>query len=142
MAELLQRLGSLSNCQHTVRTRLRIELVSIAHQLLLQRLRREILYRQGQLLAFYGFDGQPRSSMTLSHTGMTWKALSTQQFPTDDTMSDIRLRTITEDAGGMTPTDADVVQHGRLFQKLDINRQFAVFADNLQTTVSYLTTVL
>jgi hypothetical protein len=30
------------------------------------------------------------------------------------------------------------MQHGSLFQELRVNRQFFVFANNLQTTVSYL----
>ena len=41
----------------------------------------------------------------------------------------------------MTLIDTDVVQHGSLFEKLYIDRQFAVFAGNFQTTVSHLSGV-
>jgi hypothetical protein len=56
-------------------------------------------------------------------------------------MTDIRLRAMTENGRGVALIDADVVQHGRLFEELHVDRQLHMFLDNLQTAVSHLTTV-
>jgi hypothetical protein len=73
---------------------------------------------------------------------MPLKALLAQYLATYQSVAQIVLSAVAVDAGGMAPANADVVQHGRLFQKLNINRQFRVLSANAQTAVSHLTRVL
>jgi hypothetical protein len=56
-------------------------------------------------------------------------------------MTDIGLSAMTENRRGIALVDADVVQHGGLFQELHIDRQLYVFLDNLQTAVGHLAAV-
>ena len=79
--------------------------------------------------------------MALCHTGMTRISFVAQQLTTNLSVTDVWFRTSTTDAGCITLVDANVMQHRSLFQELHVNRQFLMFTNNLQATVSYLSTV-
>ena len=128
VAEFLQALGCFQNRQHTVGTRLGIEFVGIAHQLFLY-----VLWLKAW---------QTCARMALSYTGVTLPPLATQQFTTNLAVADIRLRAVAKDGGGVTPADADIVEHGRLLYKLAVNAQFRMSVTNQQATVGDLPRVL
>jgi hypothetical protein len=44
--------------------------------------------------------------------------------------------------GGVALVNTNIVQHGRLLQKLYVDRQFTMFPDYLQTTVGHLPAML
>ena len=95
MAKLLKTLGCFQHRQHTVRMRLRIELIGIAHHLFLQLLRLKA--------------GQPCTRMALGNTSMALPSKVSQQLAANLTMTEIRLRAITEDARGISPADTYIV---------------------------------
>ena len=57
-------------------------------------------------------------------------------------MTDIRLRTMTMDARGITTNDTDVVKHGCCLQKLTIKIPLRMMVCYLEYTVSHLSAML
>ena len=142
LAEAGQAAGSLIDSEHTVGVRLGIKLVGIADKLFLERLGHIVGQRQGQLLTFYLQPGEACAGVSLADARMAREALAAQQLCAQQTVADIVLGARAENAWGVAPADAYVVEHGGLFQKLPVGTQLRMTAGYRQTTVGDLPTVL
>lgn len=77
---------------------------------------------QWQILRNDVVKGQSGAGMTLADTGVTlWQTLATQHFSTTDTMTYVRLRAVTLNAGSIYADDSDVVKHGSLLYKVAVD---------------------
>lgn len=77
---------------------------------------------QWQILRNDVVEGQSGAGMTLADTGVTlWQTLATQHFSTTDTMTYVRLRAVTLNAGSIYADDSDVVKHGSLLYKVAVD---------------------
>lgn len=82
---------------------------------------------QWQILRNDVVEGQSGAGMTLADTGVTlWQTLATQHFSTTDTMTYVRLRAVTLNAGSIYADDSDVVKHGSLLYKVAVDMQFGM----------------
>lgn len=141
MTESLQTLCGLLGGEHTVWTALREELVCIANQLLLQCFRHIVAGWKGQLLLFYLLGGNASASMPLADAGMAGQTLLSQQSAANQSVTQVRLVATAEDAGGVAPTDANVVEHSGLLDEGCIELQLRMATTNLQAAVGHLATV-
>ena len=128
MAKAFQALRRLYHCQHTVWPRLRVELVGIAHHLLLQCLRLQ--------------SRQSCTGMPLGDTGMTLPSLFSEQFAANRAVPQVGLRAMTVYRWRITPPYADVVQHRCFLHELAVNLQLGMPVAYLQTAVGDLPRVL
>ena len=96
---------------------------------------------QGQLLALYLRCRQTRTGMTFAHPGHLRQSFLTHELPANETMADIRLRSLAEDGGGMAAEDADVVEHGRHLEEGLVESQLGMASGNGQRTVGHLPTM-
>lgn len=77
---------------------------------------------QWQILRNDVVKGQSGAGMTLADTGVTlWQTLATQHFSTTDTMTYVRLRAMTLNAGGIYADDSNVVKHRSLLYKVAVD---------------------
>lgn len=77
---------------------------------------------QWQILRNDVVKGQSGAGMTLADTGKTlWQTLAAQHFSTTDTMTYVRLRAMTLNAGSIYADDADVVKHRSLLYKVAVD---------------------
>lgn len=77
---------------------------------------------QWQILRNDVVEGQSGAGMTLADTGVTlWQTLAAQHFSTTDTMTYVRLRAVTLNAGSIYADDSDVVKHGSLLYKVAVD---------------------
>lgn len=77
---------------------------------------------QWQILRNDVVKGQSGAGMTLADTGKTlWQTLAAQHFSTTDTMTYVRLRAMTLNAGSIYADDSDVVKHRSLLYKVAVN---------------------
>ena len=120
---------------------LAVELISIANQLLFQCLRQEILMWQRQVLTHDLLFGQSRAGMPLAYAGMLGIAFLTHQLCAQTAVTDIRLCTVTGNAGRVTAKDADVVKHRCLLDKLPVEIQLGMTVADLQCPRRHSTTV-
>ena len=116
MTEFFKALGCLQHSAHLFWLRFRIKLIRITDDLLFQR-----LWLKAR---------KARSCMAFTNTGMSLVALCSEQFATNLSMTDVRLRTITMDGRSVTTEDAQIMQHGSLFQELYVNGQLTMFFNN------------
>ncbi len=77
---------------------------------------------QWQILRNDIVEGQSGAGMTLADTGVTlWQSLAAQHFSTTDTMTYVRFRAMTLNAGSIYADDADVVKHRSLLYKVAVD---------------------
>lgn len=77
---------------------------------------------QWQILRNDVVEGQSGAGMTLADTGVTLgQSLAAQHFSTTDTMTNVRLRAMTLNAGSIYADDADVVKHRSLLYKVAVD---------------------
>lgn len=82
---------------------------------------------QWQILRNDIVECQSGAGMTLADTGKTlWQTLAAQHFSTTDTMTYVRLRAVTLNAGSIYADDSDVVKHGSLLYKVAVDMQFGM----------------
>lgn len=82
---------------------------------------------QWQILRNDVVKGQSGAGMTLADTGKTlWQTLAAQHFSTTDTMTYVRLRAMTLNAGSIYADDSDVVKHRSLLYKVAVDMQFGM----------------
>jgi hypothetical protein len=86
--------------------------------------------------------GDARSRVALAHPGVTLVALLAKQLPAYETVANVRLGALTQDARSVTPPDAYVVEHSRLFQEPGVERQLAMLPCHLQAAVGHLPAML
>jgi hypothetical protein len=80
--------------------------------------------------------------MALSHAGMARIAFLAQYVGTYRAMLQVRFLPVAVYAGSIAAEYSKVVQHGSLFQKLHVDRQFLMLFHNLQTAVGNLAAML
>lgn len=77
---------------------------------------------QWQILRNDVVEGQSGAGMTLADTGVTLgQSLAAQHFSTTDTMTYIRLRAMTLNAGSIYADDSNVVKHRSLLYKVAVD---------------------
>ena len=77
---------------------------------------------QWQILRNDVVKGQSGAGMTLADTGVTlWQTLAAQHLSTTDTMTYVRLRAVTLNAGSIYADDSDVVKHRSLLYKVAVD---------------------
>lgn len=77
---------------------------------------------QWQILRNDIVEGQSGTDMTLADTGVTLgQSLAAQHFSTTDTMTNVRLRAMTLNAGSIYTNDSDVVKHRSLLYKVAVD---------------------
>lgn len=77
---------------------------------------------QWQILRNDVVEGQSGAGMTLADTGVTLgQSLAAQHFCTTDTMTYVRLRAMTLNAGSIYADDSDVVKHRSLLYKVAVD---------------------
>lgn len=77
---------------------------------------------QWQILRNDIVEGQSGTGMTLADTGVTLgQFLAAQHFSTTDTMTYVRLRAMTLNAGGIYADDSNVVKHRSLLYKIAVD---------------------
>ena len=82
---------------------------------------------QWQILRNDVVEGQPGTRMTLADTSITLgQSLTTQHFSTTDTMTYVRLRTVTLYTWGIYADDTNVVKHRSLLYKVAVDMQFGM----------------
>jgi hypothetical protein len=145
VTELLETLGHLKDGGLVVGTRLGVELVGIADELLLEGLRDEEalgdkMGRQQRRTVLAGrYGGEACTGMALADASMTLVALTAQQFAANKAVAQVVLAALAEDAWGVTPADADVVEHGRLLEELHVDSELGTATDYEQAAVGHLT---
>lgn len=82
---------------------------------------------QWQILRNDVVEGQSGTRMTLADTSITLgQSLTTQHFCTADTMTYVRLRTVTLYTWGIYADDTNVVKHRSLLYKVAVDMQFGM----------------
>lgn len=82
---------------------------------------------QWQILRNDIVEGQSGAGMTLADTGVTLgQSLAAQHFSTTDTMTYVRLRAMTLNAGSIYTNDSNVVKHRSLLYKVAVDMQFGM----------------
>lgn len=77
---------------------------------------------QWQILRNDVVEGQSGTGMTLADTGVTLgQSLAAQHFCTTDTMTNVRFRAMTLNAGSIYADDSDVVKHRSLLYKVAVD---------------------
>lgn len=77
---------------------------------------------QWQILRNDVVEGQSGAGMTLADTGVTLgQSLAAQHFSTTDTMTYVRLRAMTLNAGSIYADDSDVVKHRCLLNEINVD---------------------
>lgn len=77
---------------------------------------------QWQILRNDVVEGQSGAGMTLADTGVTLgQSLTAQHFSTTDTMTYVRFRAMTLNAGSIYADDSDVVKHRSLLYKVAVD---------------------
>lgn len=77
---------------------------------------------QWQILRNDVVEGQSGAGMTLADTGVTlWQSLAAQHLSTTDTMTYVRLRAMTLNAGSIYADDSDVVKHRCLLNEINVD---------------------
>lgn len=77
---------------------------------------------QWQVLRNDVVEGQSGAGMTLADTGVTLgQSLAAQHFSTTDTMTYVRLRAMTLNAGSIYADDSDVVKHRCLLNEINVD---------------------
>ena len=77
---------------------------------------------QWQILRNDVVEGQSGAGMTLADTGvMLGQSLAAQHFSTTDTMTYVRLRAMTLNAGSIYADDSDVVKHRCLLNEINVD---------------------
>lgn len=77
---------------------------------------------QWQILRNDVVEGQSGAGMTLADTSITLgQSLTAQHFSTTDTMTYVRLRAMTLNAGSIYTNDSDVVKHRSLLYKVAVD---------------------
>jgi len=86
--------------------------------------------------------GESCPCMAFSNSCVTRKTLGTENVTTYRTMFNVRLRTCTMDGRSITPEDAYIMEHGRLFKKLDVDMEFRMPLSYQQATICDLTAMV
>ncbi len=82
---------------------------------------------QWQILRNDIVEGQSGAGMTLADAGVTlWQSLTAQHFSAADAMTNVWLRAMTLNAGGIYADDSDVVKHRSLLYKVAVDMQFGM----------------
>ena len=126
LAEACYALLSLLKRLLAVGMRLRVELVGIAHEFLLQCLRKEVLMWQRQVLIYYLLPCQSCPGVSLADPRMAWEALTSHYLTANQAMTQIRLHAMTAYPRSVATEDAYVVEHGRLLHKLAVEMKLRV----------------
>ena len=79
--------------------------------------------------------------MPFANKGMTWKASLSHQLGSDNSMTDIRLRTKALDARCIRSKYANVVKHCRFLNKLLVDFQFRMRICYSNSLVCHRTTM-
>ena len=149
LAELLETLRRLYHRPFERQIRFGIELIGIADDLFLERLRDIADIRwQWQVLGFNLFTRDTSARMTLTHEGTALQLVVGMPFIqrtkhpcTKESMTDIGFRAKTLDAGSIAPDDADIVEHRGFLEKFLVKLQLRMRLGNLPTAISHLATM-
>ena len=76
------------------------------------------------MLRFDGLASDVCARMPFANVGMAWHAFGMQHLCALSSVGDIGLRSKAMDGRSIATYNADVVQHGRLFNKLEVEAQF------------------
>ena len=79
--------------------------------------------------------------MSLTYQSMTLPPFLSENLSPNDTMTDIRFWSEALNARCIAAEDADIVEHGCLFQELHVKSQFWVSLRYFQATIGHLPTV-
>ena len=126
-----------------------IELISIADDLLLERLWHVTdIHWQRQVLGLNLLTRDTCTCMTLTHEGAAFQLIvgmpfiqRTEHPCSYESVTDIGFGTKALDTGGVTPDDTDIMKHRGILQKIVIQLQFRMGLDDLVTAISHLTAV-
>ena len=118
------------------------EFVSVTDDLFLQSLGQQVArWRDGQVLGYNLFSSDSSSRVALTHAAMTVQPHAVEHLSPQNAVQDIWLSAMTMDAWSIGTAHANIMQHSRLLNKLDIDRHMVVnepLGDN-DSEVSYLT---
>ena len=149
LTELLETLRRLYHRPFKRQIRFGIELISIADDLFLKRLRDIADIRwQRQMLGFNLFTRDASARMTLTHEGTALQLVVGMPFIqraehpcTKESVTDIGLCAKTLDTGGIAPDDSDIMEHRGFLEKFLVKLQLRMRLGNLPTAVSHLATM-
>ena len=102
------------------------KLVGIADELLFQGFREEVAMGKGEVLTYDVVERETGASMTLAYTSVTFQPFSAKHGGAQDAMTDVGMWSMAVDAGGIGLADADVVKHGGLLHKLEVDGEGGV----------------
>ena len=118
------------------------ELVGIADELFLQRFGQVVGKGEWQLALLYLLACNTCACMSFADSGMTGKAFLTKHTTAYHAVTEVWLVTQTMNARGITPADANIVEHGGLFDKLTVYAQLWMAVTNLQAYIGHLTAMV
>ena len=140
--KLQEAIGGLLRSKDTLGMALGEELVGIADELFLQRLGQVVGEWNRQLPLFYLLACNTCACMSFADAGMTGITFLTQQAAANETVTQVGRVSVTMDAWGVTPADANIVEHGGLFDKLTVYAQLWMAVTNLQAHIGHLTAMV
>ncbi len=109
--------------------------------MLFKRDRKEITMRNGKILFNYIVKRESGSSVALTHEGMMRESLTTHQFSSKCAMADIWRFSKTLYTRSITEEDTNIVQHGRLLDKLQVEFKCRTAKCYLYRLISHLAAV-
>ena len=118
------------------------ELVGITDELFLKRFGQVVGRGQRQLALLYLLTGNACTGMAFADSGMTGKAFLTKHTTAYHAVTEVWLVTQTMNARGVAPADANIVEHGGLFDKLTVYAQLWMAVTNLQAYIGHLTAMV
>lgn len=124
--ELQEAIGGLLRSKDTFGMALGEELVGITDELFLQRLGQVVGRGERQLALFYLLACNTCACMSFADASMTGKAFLTKHTTAYHAVTEVWLVTQTMNARGITPADANVVEHGGLLDKLSVDAQLGM----------------
>lgn len=149
-AKLLEAQGRLLDSPLAFGMALAVELVGVADDLLFEGLGHEVLFGERQTLLADVGHGESGAGVALADTrqtlaeggvGGTLGRLAAQHLGAEAAVEEIGLAARAEDTGGIGLADADVVEHGGVFEKLAVGAQLGVTLCDGEGAVGHLTAV-
>ena len=118
------------------------ELVGIADKLFLERLGQVVGKGERQLALLYLLTGDTCAGMAFTDSGMTGITFLTKHSATYHAVTQVWCVALTMDARSIAPADADIVEHGGLFDKLTVYAQLGMAVADLQAHIGHLTAMV
>ena len=140
--ELQEALGGLLWGKDALGMTLGEELVGIADKLFLERLGQVVGKGERQLALLYLLTGDTCAGMAFTDSGMTGITFLTKHSATYHAVTQVWCVALTMDARSIAPADADIVEHGGLFDKLTVYAQLGMAVADLQAHIGHLTAMV